>query len=166
MNQQMQNTVIYGSTAANPERFTGLAERFNTLNTATAASAGNVVDAGGATATNTSMWLIGWGQNTVHGIFPKGGNAGLQVGTGGPGIWAGGEGGWNGVRRRPGSKRAARFLVDRRGIALVALEQLVDIARVGPGKLVPRVHNLSTVSGCRESSSAHSCMDSYSPPHV
>ena len=79
MNQQMQNTVIYGSTAANPERFTGLAERFNTLNTATAASAGNVVDAGGATATNTSMWLIGWGQNTVHGIFPKGGNAGLQV---------------------------------------------------------------------------------------
>src|ERR1700756_3688037 len=29
MNQGVQGTVIYGSTAANPERFTGLAPRFN-----------------------------------------------------------------------------------------------------------------------------------------
>ena len=76
MNQTMQNTVIYGNTAANPERFIGLSERFNTLG---AASGANIVDAGGATSTNTSMWLIGWGQNTVHGIFPKGSKAGLQV---------------------------------------------------------------------------------------
>ena len=25
------------------------------------------------------MWLIGWGQNTCHGLFPKGSKAGLQV---------------------------------------------------------------------------------------
>ena len=37
-----------------------------------------------------------------------------------------------GVGGRPGSKRPAGRLVDRRGIALVALEQLVDIPRVGP----------------------------------
>ena len=27
----------------------------------------------------TSIWLIGWGQNTCHGLFPKGSKAGLQV---------------------------------------------------------------------------------------
>jgi hypothetical protein len=25
------------------------------------------------------MWLVGWGQNTCHGLFPKGSKAGLQV---------------------------------------------------------------------------------------
>jgi hypothetical protein len=76
MNQGMQGTVIYGSTAANPERFTGLAPRFNSKS---APSGANIVDAGGSSSTNTSIWLIGWGQNTCHGIFPKGLPAGLQV---------------------------------------------------------------------------------------
>src|SRR6185369_6127768 len=41
---------------------------------------GNIVNAGGTSAnSNTSIWLIGWGQNTVHGLFPKGSKAGLQV---------------------------------------------------------------------------------------
>jgi hypothetical protein len=76
MNQQMQGSVIYGSTAANPERFTGLVPRFNSLS---APNGGNIVNAAGSSNTNTSIWLIGWGQNTVHGLFPKGSKAGLQV---------------------------------------------------------------------------------------
>ncbi len=28
---------------------------------------------------NTSIWLVGWGPNTVHGIYPKGSKAGLQI---------------------------------------------------------------------------------------
>ncbi|HYD04115.1 MAG TPA: hypothetical protein VEC60_00230 [Reyranella sp.] len=76
MNQIMQGTVIYGSTAANPERFTGLAPRFSALS---APSGGNIVSAGGSSNTNTSIWLVGWGQNTCHGLFPKGSKAGLQV---------------------------------------------------------------------------------------
>jgi hypothetical protein len=79
MNQGMQQSVLYGSTAVNPERFTGLAPRFNTVNVANSATAGNVIDAGGAGSTNSSIWLIGWGQNTAHGLFPKGSKAGLQV---------------------------------------------------------------------------------------
>src|SRR5215831_4911014 len=79
MNQGMQQTVLYGSTTANPERFTGLAPRFNTVNVANSATAGNVIDGGGSGSTNSSIWLIGWGQNTVHGLFPKGSKAGLQV---------------------------------------------------------------------------------------
>lgn len=77
MNQDMQQTALYGSTAANPERFTGLAPRFSAI--AGANNGQNVVDAGGTGSTNTSIWLIGWGQNTCHGLFPKGSKAGLQV---------------------------------------------------------------------------------------
>ena len=76
MNQTMQGTVVYGNTTANPERFTGLGPRFNLLS---AANGGNIVNAGGNANTNTSIWLIGWGQNTCHGLFPKGSKAGLQV---------------------------------------------------------------------------------------
>lgn len=76
MNQTMQGTVVYGSTLANPERFTGLQPRFNSLS---ANNGVNIVDAGGSGSTNTSMWLVGWGQNTCHGLFPKGSKAGLQV---------------------------------------------------------------------------------------
>ncbi len=79
MNQSMQGTVLYGSTAANPERFTGLAPRFSTVNAANSPNAANVIDAGGSGSTNSSIWLVGWGQNTVHGLFPKGSKAGLQV---------------------------------------------------------------------------------------
>ena len=77
MNQGMQGTVVYGSTAANPERFTGLSQRFSAISGAN--NGVNIVDAGGSGSTNTSMWLVGWGQNTCHGLFPKGSKAGLQV---------------------------------------------------------------------------------------
>jgi len=83
MNQNMAETVIYGDGAANPERFTGLAPRFNTKQTtgATGAqSAANVIDAGGTGSNNTSIWLICWGENTVHGIYPEGTKAGLIPG--------------------------------------------------------------------------------------
>ncbi|MCO3956724.1 hypothetical protein FA108_14105 [Pseudomonas aeruginosa] len=77
MNQAMQRGVMYGNTDVTPEAFTGIAPRFNTVSTATAATAANVIDAGGTGSTNTSIWLIGWGENTVHGIYPKGSQAGL-----------------------------------------------------------------------------------------
>lgn len=76
--QTIAQTIFYGNQAANPERFTGLAPRFNTVNTATAQTAYNVVDAGGTGSDNMSMWLVGWGENSVHGIFPQGSRAGLQ----------------------------------------------------------------------------------------
>ena len=41
------------------------------------ATANNVLDAGGA-STNTSIWLMGWGEDTAHGLFPKGSRPGLQ----------------------------------------------------------------------------------------
>lgn len=78
MTQQMATTVIYGSTATNPERFTGLAPRYNTVVTATAQSAANVIDGGGTGANNTSIWVVTWGEKTTCGITPKGSFTGLS----------------------------------------------------------------------------------------
>jgi hypothetical protein len=82
MNQTMQYTVVYGNTQANPERFTGLGPRFNSISGGTSGTlntGNNIIDAGGVGSTNTSIWLVGWGQNAVHGIFPNGSKAGLAV---------------------------------------------------------------------------------------
>ncbi len=56
----------------------GMAPRYNTINTATAATAANVISAGGTGSDNTSIWLVTWGSDTTHGIFPKGKITGLQ----------------------------------------------------------------------------------------
>lgn len=78
MNQQMASTLMYGNTAVNPERFMGFAPRYNTVSTASAQTAWNVIDAGGTGSDNASIWIVTWGPNTVHGIFPKGSRAGLE----------------------------------------------------------------------------------------
>lgn len=77
INQQMAETLIYGDSSLHPERYTGLAARYNTINTSTAESAKNVISAGGS-GNCTSVWLVLWGENTVCGIFPKGSMAGIQ----------------------------------------------------------------------------------------
>ena len=75
MNQTMASTIFYGNTATNPERFMGLAPRYSTISGAT--NGQNIIDAGGTGSDNTSIWLVVWGKNTAHGIFPKGSKAGL-----------------------------------------------------------------------------------------
>src|SRR6266702_531264 len=78
MNQQVATTLMYGNTGVNPERFMGLSPRYNSVLTATAQTAAQVVDMGGTGSTNTSMWIMSWGSQTMHGIFPKGKITGLQ----------------------------------------------------------------------------------------
>jgi hypothetical protein len=77
LSQQMAQTFIYGNSATQPNQFTGFAPRFNTLSTATAANAQNCIGAGGLGSSNASIWLVGWGDNTCFGIYPKGSKAGL-----------------------------------------------------------------------------------------
>lgn len=76
MNQEMSRTIFYGNEGTEPEAFTGLAPRFNSLS---AENGDNIIDAGGSGSDNASIWLVVWGPNTVHGIVPKGSSAGLQV---------------------------------------------------------------------------------------
>ncbi len=74
MNQEMAQTIFYGNGGLAPEEFTGLAPRYSSLS---AGNAENIIDAGGSGSDNTSIWLVSWGPETVHGIFPKGSKAGL-----------------------------------------------------------------------------------------
>lgn len=76
MNRQMADTIFYGNTDINPERFMGLAPRFNALTGADNSS--QIVDGGGAGADNTSIWMIVWSDRTVHGLYPEGSKAGLD----------------------------------------------------------------------------------------
>lgn len=78
MSQQVAATLIYGNQFINPERFTGLAPRYSTSNTANSPTAANVLSGGGAANTNTSIWVAVWGDDTLHATFPKGKITGLQ----------------------------------------------------------------------------------------
>ncbi len=77
MNQEMSKTLFYGNTHVEPQKFMGLAPRYNALSGYD--SAENVLDFGGTGSKNTSIWLCGWGENTLHGIYPKGSKGGLQI---------------------------------------------------------------------------------------
>ena len=77
LSQQVASALIYSNEATTPTAFTGLAPRYNTVSTSTAKNAVNVLDAGGTASANLSIWLVGWGDHTTFGIFPKGSQAGL-----------------------------------------------------------------------------------------
>jgi len=78
MSQQVASTLIYGNQFVNPERFTGFAPRYSTLDTTVSQTANNVLNAGGSANTNTSIWIHVWGSDTAHATFPKGKITGLQ----------------------------------------------------------------------------------------
>lgn len=77
MNQGFCDTLIYGDTDADPEKFLGLAPRYYDVLSSTSYGNNNVLNAGGSGSDVSSIWLIVWGKNTVHGIFPKGSKAGI-----------------------------------------------------------------------------------------
>lgn len=78
LTQQMQSAFMYSNTVSTPDQIMGFSPRYSTVNSANAQSAKNVLDMGGTASTNTSIWLVAWGPNTAHGIFPRAKPAGLQ----------------------------------------------------------------------------------------
>ena len=87
MSNTMAETLFYGDTAVNPERFLGLAPRYDVLGEPSGKPAAelnsdylnHIIDGGGTTdGAQTSVWYINWGEDTVFGIYPKGSTAGLQ----------------------------------------------------------------------------------------
>lgn len=77
MSQEMASTLFYGNTGTAPQEFNGLATRYASRNAAFPSSQ-NVLHGGGTSTDNASVWLVVWGKNTLHGIFPKGSKAGLM----------------------------------------------------------------------------------------
>lgn len=76
MMQQLCGTLWYGNSNVNSERFTGFSPRFGAI--ASAVNAQNILNANGTGSATTSVWLIGWGEQTVYGIYPRGTVGGLQ----------------------------------------------------------------------------------------
>jgi len=71
MNQEMATGLFYHDTATDPEKFLGLGPRYPYYD------APNVKTMSGSGDDCTSIWLVVWGENTVHGTFPKGSKAGI-----------------------------------------------------------------------------------------
>lgn len=77
MNQEFVETLFYGNEGDEPEAFTGFSARFNSKS---AANGDNIITSPGLDGNdNASIWLVVWGANTVHGIYPKGSVGGLQM---------------------------------------------------------------------------------------
>jgi hypothetical protein len=75
LSQDFADTLFYADANTNPEKFSGLAPRYDSLS---AGNAQNIIVGGGSGADNTSVWLIGWGDKGVYGIYPKGSKAGIH----------------------------------------------------------------------------------------
>lgn len=70
--------MFYGNAATEPKAFTGLAPRYNTGDASISATATNVLDAGGSGSDLRSIWLVGFSEETITGIYPKGTKGGLM----------------------------------------------------------------------------------------
>ncbi len=79
MGQTWEQTTWYGNTAATPAEFMGLSTFYNTVATATAQNAANVIDGGGTGSSNLSIWLIGWGMRSIYMLYPRSTKAGLAM---------------------------------------------------------------------------------------
>ena len=77
-NQKLSGTIFYGNEATEPEAFTGLAPRFNDQAAVNGENILTSADTPDGTD-NASIWVVVWGPNTAHMIYPKGSQAGLQI---------------------------------------------------------------------------------------
>lgn len=81
---QLATTLLYGDTATYPERFHGLAPRYDVLgkktDTFSAFNPMNQVYSNGGSNSGalTSVWLVGWGLDSVYGIYPQGSSVGIE----------------------------------------------------------------------------------------
>ncbi|MDD6087769.1 MAG: hypothetical protein PUB69_00380 [Desulfovibrionaceae bacterium] len=77
MREKVAATIFYGDHTECPDEFNGLAIRYSQLSGGTSS---NVISAGGSNSGKlTSMYLIAWGADTVHGIYPKGSKGGIDM---------------------------------------------------------------------------------------
>lgn len=76
--QKLARYMFYGNEATEPEAFTGLAPRFNDQS---AINGENILTSAATPdgSDNASIWVVVWGPNTCHMIYPKGSQAGLKV---------------------------------------------------------------------------------------
>ena len=78
MGQEHASLLIYGSPLTNPLKGPGLADVYSTVTEATSETARQVMDAGGTTGDNTSIYRLNLGENAIFGVYPNNTTAGLK----------------------------------------------------------------------------------------
>lgn len=84
MNQEMAAGIFYHDIATTPEKFKGLAARYDQYYSGARANApkntaAQVVDGGGRGSDNTSIWFVTWGDHATSLLYPEGTTAGLTM---------------------------------------------------------------------------------------
>lgn len=76
MTQEAETGIFYHDSSTSPEKFKGLAARYNTVS-GTGQNINQVVDAGGTGSDNTSIWIVTWSEMATHLIYPQGTQGGI-----------------------------------------------------------------------------------------
>ena len=69
-------SLFYGDPLVDPADFLGIAPRYDSLVT-TERTAVQIIDGGGTGTGLTSIYLVGWGEGSVQGIYPQNSRAGI-----------------------------------------------------------------------------------------
>lgn len=123
--QHVAETVIYGNTDTHPERFMGLAPRYNDLS---APNGNQIIDAGGTGSDNTSIWFVTWGSESVHLLYPEGSQAGIRRDDKGVQTKELGDGSLYDVYREKFSQDIGLSVRDWRSVARIAN---IDVTQLG-----------------------------------
>jgi hypothetical protein len=75
MSQEAEASLFYADTNSAPNEILGLAPRYSSLS---AVNGDQIVDCGGTGSDNASLWMVIWGADACHLIYPKGTMAGLD----------------------------------------------------------------------------------------
>ncbi len=91
--KKLSGAIFYGNSNVYPEMPMGLGPMFATSSSDVDDSGSHILKAGGSGDDNTSIWLVCWGSDTVHGFYPKGSKIGIQMSDKGQVTLSDGEGG-------------------------------------------------------------------------
>lgn len=75
INQAVCQSLFYGNNIADSKQFNGLSARFHDTN---AGNGNQIIDAGGSSNKNTSIWFMTWASHLTSLIYPQGSMAGVQ----------------------------------------------------------------------------------------
>lgn len=78
MNQQFASDFFYSDADADPEKFDGMAVRYGTATQVRDTYGYYLISGGASGSDNTSIWLVGFGDDACMGLYGKGKAAGLR----------------------------------------------------------------------------------------
>jgi hypothetical protein len=133
--QAFEDQFFYGTKIV-PEGFVGLAERYSVKNDKVLKR--QILDFGGTGNTLTSIYIVGWGEDSVYGIYAKGTKAGVQHTDYGDELVSDDKGGQYPAYRDWFALQCGLAVQDPRNIARIAniAESALEISPTDPNNLL------------------------------